>query len=141
MNDAFGTIIHPTPGLEKKAAIEGRLGQLRFQSRRQNSAQRLSGIAGRIVVFLFAAAAPALLAQGTATPTMSVCQARRTIVTALQQVSVPYTIHLEVGLVTCIPVKDGCQKSALSYRGRSVQHHSLVRVVPGLRTKIPCFVR
>jgi tetratricopeptide (TPR) repeat protein len=46
---------------------------------------RLRGIARQIIVLFLAAAAPAILAQETATPAMSVCQARRTLVAELQR--------------------------------------------------------
>jgi tetratricopeptide (TPR) repeat protein len=87
MKNILVTIILPASGPEKKVVSEGQACQLPFQTRQKNRVARLSGIAGRIVVLLLAAAAPAVLAQQTATPSMSVCQARRTIVTELQQVN------------------------------------------------------
>ncbi len=49
-------------------------------------------IAGQIIVLSLAAAAPAVLAQESATPAMSVCQARQAIVMALQRL-VPSSIE------------------------------------------------
>ena len=86
MKNVLVTAIHPAPGPEKKVVSEGQACQLPFQTRQKNRVARLSGIAGRIVVLLLAAAAPAVLAQQTAAPAMSVCQARRAIVTELQRV-------------------------------------------------------
>jgi hypothetical protein len=78
MKNILVTIILPASGPEKKVVSEGQACQLPFQTRQKNRVARLSGIAGRIVVLLLAAAAP-VLAQQTAAPAMSVCQARRVV--------------------------------------------------------------
>ncbi len=51
---------------------------------------RFRDIAGQFILLFLAAAAPAVLAQGPATPAMSVCQARGTVVAKLQRVLTGY---------------------------------------------------
>jgi tetratricopeptide (TPR) repeat protein len=63
---------------------------------------RFRSIAGQITLLFLAAAAPAVLAQETATPATSVCQARRTIVTELRRVFVS---------AKCDLTSSGCLKS------------------------------
>jgi len=60
------------------------------EAKRKNRMSRFIRIAGQIMVLSLAAAATAVLAQEIATPAMSVCLARRTVVTELQRVQTTY---------------------------------------------------